>query len=81
MCYTIYLYHFSVISFFVSTLGNASFLRFSPLWVKVIVLDLVTVPVILLSSTLLFIFIEKPCMRKDWHLRLRDRFRPVADQA
>jgi preprotein translocase subunit YajC len=36
---------------------------------------MVTVPVVLLFGTFMFILVEKPCMKKDWHIRLMERFK------
>jgi peptidoglycan/LPS O-acetylase OafA/YrhL len=76
MCYTLYLYHYSVISAIGRLLIRFGFLNHLPVWLEIIVAGLVIVPAVLLSGTLLFILIEKPCMKKDWHLRLMERFWP-----
>ncbi|MDX2168969.1 MAG: acyltransferase [Deltaproteobacteria bacterium] len=64
MCYTIYLYHLNI-------LGNALKLTNpltagAPLWLQVPAQALLTLPALLLLSTLLFVAVEKPCMRRDW---------------
>jgi peptidoglycan/LPS O-acetylase OafA/YrhL len=68
MCYTIYLYHFQLISafgrFFVHFFKNHPY----PVWVEISLTGFVVVPLILLISTFLFVFMEKPCMRRDWYL-------------
>jgi peptidoglycan/LPS O-acetylase OafA/YrhL len=76
MCYTIYLYHYSVIS----TCGRF-FLRFglmkeAPLWLVIGAGSLIVLPVTLFFCSVMFILIEKPCMKKDWYLKLAGRFRP-----
>lgn len=76
MCYTLYLYHYSVISAIGRLLIKVEFLNQLPLWLEIIIAGLVIVPIVLLSGVIMFILIEKPCMKKDWHIRLRERFRP-----
>jgi peptidoglycan/LPS O-acetylase OafA/YrhL len=75
MCYTLYLYHYSVISAICRLLIRVEFLNQLPAWLEIIVAGLVIVPAILLSGALLFILIEKPCMKKDWHIKLLGRFK------
>jgi peptidoglycan/LPS O-acetylase OafA/YrhL len=75
MCYTIYLYHYSVISAIIRPLLRFQFWSQFPLWLELIVASLILIPVILLVSAVMFVFVEKPCMMKDWHLRLLDRFK------
>ena len=73
MCYTIYLYHYSVISALIRPLLGFPFWSGFPLWLELAVASLILTPAILLVSAIMFVFIEKPCMRKDWHLRVLDR--------
>ena len=75
MCYTIYLYHYSVISACLRPLLGFPFWHNFPLWLELVVASLILIPVILLVSTVLFVFVEKPCMKKDWHVRMLERFR------
>ena len=75
MCYTIYLYHYSVISACIRPLLRFQFWSGFPLWLELVVASLLLTPVILLFSAIMFVLVEKPCMRKDWHLRLLERFR------
>ncbi len=75
MCYTLYLYHYSVISVICRLLIRVEFLNQLPAWLEIIVAGLVIVPAVLLSGVLLFILIEKPCMKKDWHIKLLGRFK------
>lgn len=70
MCYTLYLYHFFVISVFVRLLDKLGVLHQAPLWLLIIAVSLVVIPVILVSSTFMFILVERPCMKKDWYLGL-----------
>lgn len=73
MCYTIYLIHFQVISF-VRQL-------FSPIKISehFFVNFLLELPLFLFIlgslSIVYFILVEKPCMRKDWPIRLRLKLR------
>jgi peptidoglycan/LPS O-acetylase OafA/YrhL len=78
MCYTIYLYHFQIISAFGRLLFRTEVFYDLPLWLSIMISSLVLVPVILISCTLLFIFIEKPFMKKEWHVMLLERFRATA---
>ncbi|MDD2852576.1 MAG: acyltransferase [Desulfuromonadaceae bacterium] len=75
MCYTLYLYHYSVISGIGRLLIKVEFLHHLPAWLEIIVAGLVIVPAVLLSGTIMFVMIEKPCMKKDWHIRLVERFK------
>lgn len=74
MCYTLYLYHYSVISAISRPLNAAGLLNRLPLWLQVITAGMVIVPAVLLFGTIMFILVEKPCMKKDWHLKLMERF-------
>jgi len=76
MCYTLYLYHYSLISAMGRWLVKVEFLNRIPLWAEIIVASLVVVPVVLLFGAIMFALVEKPCMKKDWHIRLMERFRP-----
>jgi len=76
MCYTLYLYHYSVISVISRLLIRVGFLNQLPVWLGIILAGLVIVPAVLLFGTIMFILIEKPCMKKDWHIRLMERFKP-----
>jgi peptidoglycan/LPS O-acetylase OafA/YrhL len=77
MCYTLYLYHYVVISSFKSPLHiiKVGFMDSLPLWVVIILATLVMIPLILLFCSCLFVLIEKPCMKKNWHLQLLERIR------
>lgn len=76
MCYTFYLYHYSVISAISRLLIKVEFLNQLPAWLEVILAGLVIVPAVLLFGTIMFILVEKPCMKKDWHIRVMERFKP-----
>ena len=75
MCYTIYLYHCQIISAFGRILLKSGFFHHAPLWIGITAASLILVPIILFISTLLFIFIEKPCMKKNWHLQLMEQWK------
>ncbi len=74
MCYTIYLYHFIAISGFGRVLTPLNFINQTPLWLSIIIASTILIPVILLCCTFLFVFTEKPFMKKDWHLKLPPLF-------
>jgi peptidoglycan/LPS O-acetylase OafA/YrhL len=76
MCYTLYLYHYSVISAISRLLIKVESLNQLPVWLEIIVAALVIVPAVLLFGTIMFILVEKPCMKKDWYIRLMERFKP-----
>ena len=71
MCYSIYLFHNSVIQVFAPLA-----MRITPqnYVAAVTVLGLCIVPLILVFCAIYFRLIEKPCMRPDWPRRLRDWF-------
>lgn len=74
MCYTIYLVHLPVISifgrFFVKYgITNAYFVYFI---IQFFILSILT----MIVSSLFFYFIERPCMQKDWYIKLYKNRRP-----
>jgi peptidoglycan/LPS O-acetylase OafA/YrhL len=75
MCYSIYLLHYPLIS----ALGR----RTSPIAasqgfiVHLLVQMALMVPLVLIVSTVFFVSVERPCMRKDWPQRVVARFRAV----
>jgi peptidoglycan/LPS O-acetylase OafA/YrhL len=73
MCYTIYLYHYLIISGFGRIFITIGCFSYIPLWFGIIIISMILLPIIMLCCTFLFIIIEKPCMKKDWHLKLGDR--------
>jgi peptidoglycan/LPS O-acetylase OafA/YrhL len=66
MCYTIYLYHALLIS---AIYRATSSLHTKIIWLDLLVQVLVTVPVVLLVSSVLFRLFERPFMRADWPAR------------
>jgi peptidoglycan/LPS O-acetylase OafA/YrhL len=79
MCYTIYLYHYSLISALGRFVVKLEPLSEAPLWLFITVASLVILPVTLLFCTIMFILVEKPCMKKDWYLRRSGRLKPGTD--
>ncbi|MEK7579056.1 MAG: acyltransferase [Patescibacteria group bacterium] len=73
MCYTIYLWHYVVISF----IGNKSILFFSSesYITTLIVQGLIYIPAVLVVSTIFYMLIERPCMDKTWPKKLIGFFR------
>jgi peptidoglycan/LPS O-acetylase OafA/YrhL len=73
MCYTIYLYHYMVISSIGRLLLKFDIFSVVPLWIGSILLSILFIPLIMVCCTLLFILIEKPFMKKDWFLQVYDQ--------
>jgi peptidoglycan/LPS O-acetylase OafA/YrhL len=70
MCYTIYLFHYQLISFV-----GARVLRFESgdYAVTYLLEFLVVTPVVLIACVAFFILVERPCMRPGWARRLAGR--------
>jgi len=69
MCYSIYLLHTMLLA---AAVDITRHLRVSDLFtVNYLAQCVVAVPAVLIPSALYFVLIEKPCMRRDWPLRLR----------
>jgi peptidoglycan/LPS O-acetylase OafA/YrhL len=77
MCYTLYLYHYTLI-FIVGRVVERSgiLIGFVP-WIRIIVIGAIAIPVTVILCALLFILIEKPCMNKNWPLALLERLREM----
>jgi len=81
MCYTIYLFHYQLISF-VGSRALQVRLANSYAWAYLSVFFFVT-PVVLIACTAFFVLVEKPCMQPDWprrfirRLQLPPRTRPA----
>ncbi|MBJ6801945.1 acyltransferase family protein [Geomonas propionica] len=75
MCYTIYLYHCQIITGFGRVLLDHDAVRNAPFGVVMLAASGLLLPLVLFFSTLLFIWIEKPCMRKNWHKDLLEQVR------
>lgn len=70
MCYTIYLYHFTIISAFGRIIIKSGVTNNMPVWMSIVFSTIFLAPITLFLCTLLFILIEKPCMKRDWYLRV-----------
>jgi peptidoglycan/LPS O-acetylase OafA/YrhL len=78
MCYSIYLLHYPLMFWLgrvIRPLLGASFTS------NVVILCVTVVPLVLLASTILFAFVERPCMDPDWFVRLIRRARRVGRMA
>ena len=64
MCYSIYLFHFEVIALISRLLGHHA---------NPILMTCSSLVMILLGCGLYFLFLEKPCMDKDWPAKLHKR--------
>jgi peptidoglycan/LPS O-acetylase OafA/YrhL len=73
MCYTVYLYHSNLIGIFIR-LTKSHTVTHSYLLTYLIQFCINFIPIVILS-TLLFVFTEKPFMNKSWPLKLINRFR------
>jgi len=67
MCYSIYLMHTMIISFFLTYLRPFSE---KPNYFVLIIITILMIIMILTISALFYHFIEQPCMRKDWWKKL-----------
>ena len=72
MCYSIYLYHFYVISLVGRVL--LPLVESLPVWLQFTIVVVVMLPTILLASVLFFIFFEKPFMKRKTNVAItKDR--------
>jgi peptidoglycan/LPS O-acetylase OafA/YrhL len=72
MCYTIYLFHYQLISFVGS---RALQVRLGNGYAGMYMLEfLLVTPIVLVACAAFFVLIERPCMRPDWPRRLARRF-------
>jgi peptidoglycan/LPS O-acetylase OafA/YrhL len=71
MCYTMYLIHYPVIS----VVGRVTrrWATGQAFWVDLLIQLAVVGTVIVLVTAAYFVVLEKPCMRRDWPRRLRER--------
>ncbi len=72
MCYTIYMYHWLMISLLVRP---ALHLQTHILWLDLLIFYVLMSAVIVAVCALLFALFERPFMRRDWPARLRERVR------
>jgi peptidoglycan/LPS O-acetylase OafA/YrhL len=73
MCYTIYLLHYPFINFAFGGTRSLGFTRNFD--INLALQILIIVPVLMAISAIFFLFVERPCMAKDWPRRLRIRAR------
>jgi peptidoglycan/LPS O-acetylase OafA/YrhL len=71
MCYTIYLYHEQILSL----IGHATIRVHATreLWVNYWLQWCLMIPAMLVIASLLFVYLEKPFMRREWPQRLKAR--------
>ncbi len=84
MCYTIYLYHFTIIKALARPLLNR--INDQPQELQILLLAALTFPAVYLIGSMLFVAFEKPFMHRDWHTKLwrvvtRSRTQPNAVEA
>ena len=73
MCYTIYMYHWLMISLLVRVTGC---LQTHILWIDLLVQFALMSIAIILISAVLFILFERPFMRRDWPGRVLSKLHP-----
>ena len=71
MCYFIYLLHQGVFGIFRHQLPGVQFTSY--VWVNGLIAYLITIAAILFVSTIFFLLIEKPTMKKNWHKQFFNR--------
>ena len=72
MCYTIYMYHWLMISLLARPLTH---LQTHVLWLDLLIFFVLMTAVIVPVCALLFAVFERPFMRRDWPAKLRQRLR------
>jgi peptidoglycan/LPS O-acetylase OafA/YrhL len=75
MCYTIYLFHNQLIGYLINF--TKDIVPTSVYAINIMTQGVLVLPVMLGASAVYFLLIEKPCMRKDWPQRLRDRVKLI----
>lgn len=75
MCYTIYLFHQPIISLLIGRSGHiySHGSYYSYFAIQAFLVGLAVIPI----SILFFIFIERPCMKRDWPQQLMQGFLPM----
>jgi len=68
MCYTIYLYHYFIISFWGKLVGNIS--PIGNYFVTFLIFAIPSCVLIIIASSFLFLLFEKPFMKKEWYRSL-----------
>lgn len=71
MCYSIYLLHYPIISFFGNPILNYQFSTYS--FINVSIYCTILILAIILISSIFFLLIERPCMDKDWYKKIFTR--------
>jgi peptidoglycan/LPS O-acetylase OafA/YrhL len=74
MCYTIYLYHEFIISFFGGVFVRLPGLKTLPTWTSLSLASLVLAPIVLVICSVLFALTEKPFMYSNWPALVRARW-------
>jgi peptidoglycan/LPS O-acetylase OafA/YrhL len=75
MCYTIYMYHWLMISMLVRVTGG---LRTHILWLDLLIQFVLMSVIIIAICAVLFALFERPFMRRDWPARVWMKLRPRA---
>jgi peptidoglycan/LPS O-acetylase OafA/YrhL len=82
MCYTIYLYHFIIINLMMRFVVMSKLFDYFPVWASIIISGAFLGVITLSICTILFIYIEKPCMKRDWYVNMFQlRFAGAKDAA
>jgi peptidoglycan/LPS O-acetylase OafA/YrhL len=72
MCYSIYLFHFLIIS---AVCRISKPMHFGPnFWVYYLLQAVLVVPFVLMFCGAFFLLVERPCMDKNWPRKLRNRW-------
>ncbi len=72
MCYTIYLYHWFMIS---GLYRGTIVLQTKILWLDLLIQFAVMAPIIIVVCTGLFVLFERPFMQRDWPAKLLEKIR------
>ena len=75
MCYSIYMLHSPIIYVFGKYIVKPSFSRYAIVNFSIYLIVLLSV--ILILSSIFFLLVERPCMERDWHKKLFNRFRAI----
>lgn len=75
MCYSIYMLHQPAMAVFLNRfLGNS--IMGGSLWFDFTIKLILVLLVVLIISTIFFVLIERPCMKKDWYKRFLHKLKP-----
>lgn len=70
MCYTIYLIHYALFHLIVKFTGHLQIgLDY---WTNFSLQLIITFPIVLLASAVFYLLVEKPCMDRNWPIRLKN---------